>query len=455
MTNPRDRQRQIERLSITAIVILGITHSLSGQDLELAGPAPASVDSSGQPLIVMGLDLSSEPFVRTEKDIPDIYESSAKQRADVFVMPLEKAEPAVTAANPQPPSQESIWLKYPTSAKRFYIEYRSDRAKPETERIYGPFAGDPFDRFRLEPVVAERLRSKYSPNDLLSIARMLKTQDAALSQRALRLAQAAIECQDITILESILADIRRALKENAATIKKGELQADADKLEEQMKEVDAKLEQLAVEIPDSQYDKAVDLTPSPPSAIPENSWSEAVNGLRAAAVPKQDTVAVGDDLTIILVVENTSNHDIKFSYSDVVQSARAEVVKRNHETIPTSTAWFSGWPRLARIILKPGERVAMASVSLQFAACEPNPPPAAGGQFKRVDPAAFGRTIVNDPNRAASSVYQVRYIVPLATGSRWQRGDDGVMRRVSPAKGEWMGTLTSGFVDFRVTDKQP
>jgi hypothetical protein len=430
---------------MVAIFIISVCHSLCGQDIEPAGPAVASVGSSGQPLTIMGLDLSDAKFVRSEKDVPDIYEQSGKQRADVFIMPLEKPEPATTAAKPPSPTSESIWLKYTTSVNRFYIEYRSDRNKPETQRIYGPFAGDPLERFRLEPVIAARLRARYSPNDLQSIGRMLRTQDATLSQRALRLAQAAIKCQETTILESIVADIRRMLKENAATIKKLDLQAGEGKLEEDMRQIDAKLEALTVEIPDSQYVKAADIHIRLPDSIPEKSWSEPLGGLRAAAVPKQDTVAVGDDLPIILVVENTSDHDIKFSLSDLIQSARAEIVNSKHQPIQTSTNWFSGWAALERFILKPGERVALASVTLRFLPQQNNP--------RRAGP---GETEFFDAQRdAANSAYQVRYTVPLATGSRWQRGDDGVMRRVSPAKGEWNGTLTSGFVDFRVTDKQP
>lgn len=424
---------------IAALLPTWLVRSLAAQEAVTDRP-------DDKALVIMGLDLSDASFVRSERDVPDIYEPSGKQRADVFIMPLEPSEPATTAAKPPSPTSESIWLKYATSVSRFYIEYRSDRNKPDTQRIYGPFAGDPFERFRLEPVIAARLSARYSPNDLQSIGRMLRTQDATLSQRALRLAQAAIECQETTILESIVADIRRMLKENAATIKKLDLQAGADKLEEHMKEVDAKLEALTVEIPDSQYVKAADIHHPLPDSIPESSWSEPLNGLRAAAVPKQDTVAVGDDLPIILVVENTSNHDIKFSFSDLIQSARAEVANSKQQPIQTNTSWFSGWAALERFILKPGERVALGSVTLR---CVPQ----LGNNPRRAGP---GETEFFDAHRdGASRAYQVRYTVPLATGSRWQRGDDGVMRRVSPAKGEWNGTLTSGFVDFRVTDKQP
>src|SRR5262249_11947963 len=149
----QDRNQMTHRFDRTVPLLVPLTLFIAGpsfgQKAEPARPPAQAIEAPGQALVIMGLDLSAAPYAHSEKDVPDLYQPSGKQRADVFFMPLEKEQPAATAANPQPPSQESIFLKYPTSAKRFYIEYRSDRAKPETERIYGPFAGDPFDRFRL------------------------------------------------------------------------------------------------------------------------------------------------------------------------------------------------------------------------------------------------------------------------------------------------------------------
>jgi len=421
-----------------AILIFSVTHSLCGQN-EPAGAAAASVDSSGQPLIIMGLDLSDAKFARSERDVPDLYEKSGKQRADVFIMPLEKFEPAVTAAQPKPPSNESIWLKYATSVSRFYIEYRSDRNKPETERIYGPFAGDPFERFRLEPIIAARLRAGYAPNDLLSMGRMLKTQNATLSKRALRLAEAAIECKDSPIVENVSREIRQILNGNATTIEKLDLQAEKLALEQKLAAAETELEKLVVEFPGAEYAKPADSKNALPAAIPQETWGKAVNGLRAAAVPQQNTVTRGAELPVALVIENTSDHDIKFSFSDVLQSARAEVQDSNGRQIQGSFTWFSGWAPVQRFGLKPGESVALATVSLKFADKNGGNP-------------GIGCTQIIDPARggAATSEYRIRYSVPLATGSSWRRGEDGVMRRISPAKGEWNGTLTSEFVSVKV-----
>jgi hypothetical protein len=434
----------MKRPAIIAILIASITSWLGAQDIVPNGPVATSVDSSGQPLVVMGLDLSNANFVRSEKDAPDIYEKSGKQRTDVFIMSLETIEPATAAAQPRPPSGESIWLKYATSVNRFYIEYRSDRSKPETERIYGPFAGDPFERFRLEPVIAARLRAGYSPNDLLSIGRMLKTQNATLSKRAMRLSQAAIECRDWAIVENVIREIRQRLDDNAATIDKLDLQAEKLALEQNISAAEAELEKLVVEIPEAQYPRPADSKNKLPAAIPQEAWGKAVDGLRAAAVPKQNSMTLSTDLPLTLVVENTSDHDIKFSFSDVIQSARVEVQSSQNQPLQADTSWFSGWAAVERVLLKPGESVALARVSVKVVSQRP------GG-----DIGAIGRSLVIDDHRgaAASAAYQVRYTVPLATGSSWHRGEDGVMRRISPAKGEWKGTLTSGFVDFRVTVK--
>src|SRR5262245_27115079 len=439
MTHLLNRQRQISRPLMIAILTFSMAHSLIGQDIAPASPTASSVDSSGQPLKIMGLDLSDAKFARSEKDVPDLYEKSGKQQPDMFIMPLEKLEPAATAAQPKPPSNESSWLKYATSVSRFYIEYRSDRNKPETERIYGPFAGDPFERFRLEPMIAARLRGGYSPNDILSIGRMLKTQNATLSKRALRLAEAAIECKDSAIVENVIREIRQILNGNAATIEKLDLQTEKLALEQKISAAETELEKLVVEIPNEQYAKPADSKNALPGEIPNDAWGQAINGLRAAAVPKQSSVAMGAELPVTLVLENTSDHDIKFSFSDVVQSARAEVQDGNRKTLQTQTTWFSGWAPVQRFALKPGESVSLANVSLKFADKNGGNP-------------GIGCTQIIDAARggAAISEYRIRYTVPLATGSSWRRGEDGVMRRISPAKGEWNGTLTSEFGSVKV-----
>jgi len=270
---------------------------------------------------------------------------------------------------------------------------------------------------------------------------MLKTQDATLSNRALRLAGAAIECTDSPIVENVIREIRQILKVNSATIDKLNLQAEKLTLEQHIAAAQAELEKLVAEIPDAQYASPADSKKELPAAIPQEAWGKAVDGLRAAAIPKQNSVALGTDLPLTLVVENVSDHDIKFSCSDVIQSARVEVLNSRNQPLPADTSWFSGWPVLEHMQLKPGESVALARVSIKVVSQRP------GG-----DIGAIGRSLIVDANRdAAASEYRIRYNVPLATGSSWSRGEDGVMRRISPAKGEWNGTLTSEFVSVKVT----
>ena len=132
-----------------------------------------------------GIDFSKATINENLRDIPDLYESTGdgkwKTRSAVFQMPLDIEEPA------------SLWLKYPTDRERFYIQYRSNRKKPESERTYGPFDGDPFEVLKLESLMKSRMATdRHHPDDGYRIVLMVRTENKALTERAIRLMDAAL-----------------------------------------------------------------------------------------------------------------------------------------------------------------------------------------------------------------------------------------------------------------------
>ena len=404
---------------------------------------PVKVDAvQAHSLSILGLDFSQAPSAQKPQNLPDLFEPSPRDpkkwqsRGEVFMMPLK--EPG---QNLNDDDKRYIWLHYPVTRGKFYIQYRSDRNQPQTERTYGPFEGDPFEKLQLEALMAARLKAEYSPDDLYRIKLMLRTQDAKMAARTLRLMQPAIECDSPAVRTSILREVRQMLKDSAEAIKTHSLESEAAKLQENIQAAEANIEKLVAEIPDEQYQAPGESKVAMPNAIPKEAWGPDINGLRAAAAPRLESFAVGEKLPITLVVENVSDHDIKFSFSDLPQAARAEVRHPNQNALKTDTVLYTGISPLQRYVLKPGEQVALAHVSLKVTE-------KAGG-----DERPYGCTVVVDPDAAKlrDNVYQVRYSVPLANGEHWSRGADGIMRRVSPAKGEWSGMLTSNFVEVTAT----
>lgn len=237
-----------QRASTALAILLSI--ALPSASMRSAPPQEkAEPESTAKPLSIFGLNLADAPVALREKDVPDLF-GPAGQRGDVLPMPLARSAGLSDEPAPAKPNHESIWIKYSIPLNRFYVEYRSDGNRADSERIYGPFAGDPLDRLRLETLMADRLREKYSPDDLYRIQLMLKAHDPKLAQRAMRLAQAAIDCRETTVLESVLCEVRQTLADNAATIKHLGLEADANKLEEHMAAAQTRLA-FAAEASDS------------------------------------------------------------------------------------------------------------------------------------------------------------------------------------------------------------
>jgi beta-lactamase regulating signal transducer with metallopeptidase domain len=416
----------------TSLSMLSAAHENKPRPAPLRAdtPVPHGQESqeSAEGPVVMGLDLSTLPSVSHVKDLPDLFEPIPDQpgkwrpRPGIFVMVLD----------------DHAWLQYPASRGRFYIEYRTDRDKPETERTYGPIVGDPFERFDLEAILLRQARSEDPSAGLRYAAKMLRTDDAKMARRAMRLIEAAVLAERPELYwQGLLQSTRSILDEHAATLKKHGLEAPRAQVKQRLESLEAKIETRTVEIPENQYGRAVGHAPEVPEAIHPEAWGETVDGLRLAAVLGSNAVRGGDQLGVHLVVENASDRDIKFSTADLLQSARAEVRRTNGDAVETRLVVWSIYPVISRYVLEPDERIVLATPSVKF-----------------VEQFADGLQSPGCSQAiAAPGVYLVRYRFHLGSPWRWARGDGEVMRRFSPAKGEWKGELASGTVRVTVLQK--
>jgi hypothetical protein len=382
------------------------------------GPPPVAPKGP----VVLGVDLSSAKKTTRMEDLTDLWEPDPAHPG------MWRGRPGVFEA----PLDEHAWLKYRAAAQRYFIEYRDDRAKPETERTYGPFSGDPFEAFKLEEVLSRQLQAPYSGGDALyRIALMLRTKDLGLARRAVRLMQAGLDSkEELHQREMHLPAFRKLFVDYGDVLKRNELADDVAAVKRRLAELEAEIERLTNALPDSAYTRP-SVGKGDPGSRP-GDWGEPQNGLRAAAVPASRTVHLGEQTEVHLIVENVGKGTIKFSVTDLIQSAHAKVRNAKDEPVAANLTWYSGWKTPSYYLLKPGEKIELAKPWLLFALD--------AGHHEHGQ-----STTVGPPG-----VYRVKYNFSLGFGSHWMRGRDGVMIRTSPAKGEWTGTLSTGEFEMDV-----
>ncbi len=397
--------------------------------LAIASGVLAQLPTSQPGTVVLGLDLTGKPTVQNgPKGAPEIFEphpdypGSVRERSDVLMMPLT----------------ELAWLRYSTSRQHFYVEVKRNPNSSDGAITYGPIDGDPFEMMPIEQMMTARLvRLERAPDDPYRIDIMLRTGDNRLAIRAVRMLKATLAIpREVQNKDLTLRELRPIIEKHAATMTRLGLGTELGHLNEALAAMQADVDSNVMEVPLDQYTVAKDVTPAPPTTIPAEAWSEPLNGLRAAAIPVALTTKLGATLRFDIIVENVGKTDIKFSTMGLLQSARAEVTGPGGKPITTSTAFFSGFERTTRYLLKPGERIVLGSPTLTF--------------NERRDPqrqASYGDSLVIAP----AGEYQVRYNpIGISSGQSWSRDSNGVMKRSVPAKGEWSGMLGTGFVKIQV-----
>ena len=339
----------------------------------------------------------------------------------------------------------SAWLRYAPRAKRFYISYRGDQSDPKTERLYGPFDGDPLERLGVQAMMRKSLQAQYNPDYLYRIRLMLRTRDRQLAERAAELLRAVLlRPGDASELSAYMGSVKSIIEEHSATWKEAGLEAKGAELTGLLQSTLERLESLVVELPDDDYMAAGDVKPQPPKKIDKGAWGQPVNGLRLAIEIDPDSAPVGAKMQVNLVVQNVSHREIRLGEYDLRQSAEADVRSTSQNQLKTRRSFFTGRSRIRRFRLKPQEMAVISQVSVQV--------------VENLEDAqrAPGCTLIHSPNekRLRNQVFLVRYRIRFGQVISWGRNDEGVMVRVLPAKGEWTGELSSGQVGIAVHRRQ-
>jgi hypothetical protein len=212
-------------------------------------------------------------------------------------------------------------------------------------------------------------------------------------------------------------------------------------------QTEKRIDELTVTLPDSDYSPGNDELArqgklkdwmKPGVAVPDSAWGESLHGLRAAAVFSTVEPKLGQEISVWLLVENTSDKEIRFGSSDVMQDARPTIIRRDGTQVEAKSTWYTGLSPIQRHKVQPGERLTLAKKNLFF------------DEKNSTNNAGFGGSRV----AAGPGEYRVRYESILTTGSAWRREDDGLMHRTLPAKGEWSGRLATAETKF-IVDPMP
>ena len=381
---------------------------------------------AAEPRPFEGINLNELNETQQWKEMPEIYERDPANRRR---FQLRRAVVQVPWG--------AAWITFNPERRASYV----NKVPGENAASYfGPIAGDAFEVFKLEETFIAKLRADYAGDVAYRIELMLRTGDATLRERALRIMTAGLASD---IAAETRANHLPKFKELAAQMT-GE---DVVPLLVAIAQTEQRIDELTDTLPDSEYspgnyelawqDKLPDGM-KPTVGAPDSAWGQPVNGLRAAAVYTATNAPLGDEITVGLLVENVSDREIRFGCSDVIQSARAKITRADGKEVQASSVWYSGMAPIQRYKLKPGERVTLATKRLLF------------DNKEGAKDIGFGGERAMTP----SGTYQVHYESVLSTGSAWNRHEDGLMHRVYPAKGEWTGWLTTGDTEILITGKE-
>jgi hypothetical protein len=362
-----------------------------------------------------GVNLDDLRQAQQMRDLLEIYERDPANRrryrlqTNVVQLPLGAA-----------------WLTF--NAERA-VSYLNKVPGENAATFFGPIAGDAFELFHLEDRFIAQLREDYAGDVSYRLDLMLRTSHETLRERALRIMTAGLAAD---IPAEIRANHVAKFKQLSAELEGG----DVGPLREAIAQTEQRIEELTVTFPADVYTPGNDelarqgklldwMKPGVP--VPDAAWGKVQEGLRAAAVFSTVAPRLDQEVSVWLLVENTSTQEVRFASSDVMQSAQPRIRRADGTQVEPSSSWFTGLSPIERHKLRPGERLTLAKKTLSF------------GNKNGADRAGFGSSRVT----AGPGEYWVRYESVLTPGSAWGRQDDGLMHRTMPAKGEWQGWLTT------------
>lgn len=361
-----------------------------------------------------GVNLHESGQTQRLKDMPELYELDPATRRYRLLKPVIQIP------------LSGAWLTFNAESNVFYL----NKVPGQNEATYfGPIAGDAFEVFKLEERFLQALRKDHEPDVPYRLALMMRTGHPKLRERALRLMIAALSPEiSVATRASHLPRFSEFVAEEGD---------DAAPLRAAIAATEKAIEDSTVKLPDSEYSPGNDELASQgrlqdwmkiEAAGLDLAWGEALGGLRAAAMFSTNEAKPGEEISVWLLVENVGDKEVRFAFSDVMQTARPKIIGPDGKEIQARSSWYTGLSPIQRHKLRPGERLTLAKKKLVF------------------DDKAGGKNPGFGENRAAvvPGEYRVRHESILGTGSSWGRGEGGKMQRTLPAKGEWNDRLSTG-----------
>jgi hypothetical protein len=438
-------------LSVTTLLTLSMTWSFAAKmEAENGANADSQADVAKypppKPEDVRGLDLSRVP-VRG-------YSKSPQRSPEQQIPELSVPDPTKPGAWTQPknvfqmPLAEHTWMLYPTGSGHFYVEHRADGTW-QSEQLYGPIDGDPFERLKLDELFRERLvRGANGGDSRCRLRLMFRTGEPELMRRAWRLIEPDLapsfspdEQGLFDRLESLVI-VRDALRDESAAFNEPGLSDVVARMRQGVAAAEAAIDTLNDSVPDTAYQSVTYRQSSVAAKIPDSLWGQPLDGLRLALVPREwepgfdwnqlsrdttlptsVTVEPGSESLYQLVVENVSDHEIKLSgYVTGEEVARSlEVFDRGGRRVEISGLHTTIPPFRSHWRLKPGERELLSMPAVHFVA-------------------------ESSDNRNQGLGYSVRAVpgqYSLRCSMLFGHLDNGRHRHV-PGQSEWIGQLTTG-----------
>jgi hypothetical protein len=381
---------------------------------------------------IRGLDLSSVPFTDSAENNDDLHEHdpdrphARRLRADVFTLEIDRGWSVMYA-----PRRQQFYIRYQAPG----IVLRGPFHQFGPVRIFGPLLGDPFPVLKLDEMLQGVVTASSDQNHEMDRAvramqSLIANGDGPLAMHGLTLMKAVLQKEETLIRKApaILLS-RKLIDEHGARIRQQGVIATMADADATLTAMEARLEHISVELPRDRYAAASEVKPAPPTTFLAENWGDAVDGLRAAAVPERTVVATGQAATIYLIIQNVSDHDIRIStLRDLEQSASARLTGPDGTYPLQRQSLFISTVPIVRFWLKPAEMIVVAEPRVVFESrwdSADNPASAHGTKF------AHG----------PSGRYRIDYSFAFRPEIVWEQTADGTWLRI---KSEWRGTLNTG-----------
>jgi hypothetical protein len=166
----------------------------------------------------------------------------------------------------------------------------------------------------------------------------------------------------------------------------------------------------------------------PPSEQPDLIWGPPTRGLQAAVefLPQKESYAFGDVLGVRFHIRNVSDQTIRLSSELARQDDHPTALNKAGQEQRVADLSNTNWPQLFPFPVKPGQEAVLDAYPLGIYETEEQ-----GWRFKHT----AGNYLVCAPGR-----YMIRYAINL--GNVVQK--DAAGTQISPAEGDWVGTVDTG-----------